>query len=66
MLQDSLSPKNLSGRKRKLVDDLRADWDISIRRACQVIEFEDCPHGSIGHKPPISLLNAGDAASPSL
>jgi putative transposase len=23
-------------RKRKLVDEMRGDWDVSIRRACRV------------------------------
>ena len=27
-------------RKRKLVDGMRTDWGVSIRRACRVIEFD--------------------------
>jgi putative transposase len=35
------SPKNLgSGCKRKLVDDARHEWDVSIRRACRVLEMD--------------------------
>jgi putative transposase len=28
------------GRKRKLVDEMRRDWDVSIRRACRVLEMD--------------------------
>ena len=27
-------------RKRKLVDEMRGDWDVSIRRACHVFLFD--------------------------
>lgn len=27
-------------RKRKLVDEMRGDWGVSIRRACRVVEFD--------------------------
>jgi putative transposase len=31
-------PRNLRpGRKRKLVDAVRGEWDVSIRRACRVL-----------------------------
>lgn len=29
-----------SGRKRKLVDEVRNEWQVSIRRACAVLEFD--------------------------
>lgn len=28
------------GRKRELVADTCADWNVSIRRACRVLEFD--------------------------
>ena len=28
------------GRKRKLVDEVRGDWNVSIRRACRVLLFD--------------------------
>ena len=33
-IQDALRLKPV--RKRKLVDEMRGDWDVSIRRACRV------------------------------
>ncbi len=27
-------------RKRELVDGMRSDWDVSIRRACRVLEVD--------------------------
>jgi hypothetical protein len=34
MLQDAIRPKLLKpGRKRKLVDEVRSEWQISIRKA---------------------------------
>ncbi|MBM9401153.1 IS3 family transposase [Gluconacetobacter azotocaptans] len=41
MLQDVIRRKNLRpARKRKLVDAVRGEWDISIRRACRVLEVD--------------------------
>lgn len=28
------------GRKRKLVDEVRSEWQVSIRRACDALEFD--------------------------
>ena len=28
------------GRKRKLVDEMRSEWQVSIRRACEALEFD--------------------------
>ena len=28
------------GRKRKLVDEVRSEWQVSIRRACTALEFD--------------------------
>jgi len=28
------------GRKRKLVDEVRSEWQVSIRRACEALEFD--------------------------
>jgi putative transposase len=37
MLQDAAPPKALKpARKRKLVNEMRSDWNVSIRRACRV------------------------------
>jgi hypothetical protein len=41
MLQDVIRPKLLKpGRKRKLVDEVRSEWQISIRKACDALEFD--------------------------
>jgi putative transposase len=28
------------GGKRKLVDEVRGEWQVSIRRACEALEFD--------------------------
>jgi hypothetical protein len=28
------------GRKRKLVDEVRGEWQVSIRKACAALEFD--------------------------
>ncbi|MFN3132452.1 IS3 family transposase [Roseibium sp.] len=41
MLQDVIRRKPLRpARKRTLVDEMRSDWSVSIRRACAVIRFD--------------------------
>lgn len=41
MLQDVLSKKALRpARKRQLVDMIKTDWKVSIRRACAVLEID--------------------------
>jgi len=38
-------PKNLKpNRKRKLVDAMRSEWDVSIRRTCRVFEVDTSTH----------------------
>ena len=50
---------------------MNAHWFMSLADAREKLEAwrryynEERPHGAIGNKPPISLLNPGDAASPS-
>ena len=50
---------------------MNAHWFLTLADAREKLEAwrryynEDRPHGAIGHKPPISLQNPGDAASPS-
>ena len=49
---------------------LNAHWFLTLADAREKMEDwrryynEDRPHGSIGHKPPIALMNRGGAASP--
>lgn len=49
---------------------LNAHWFVNLADACQKMEDwrkyynEERPHGAIGQKPPILLLNHGGAASP--
>ena len=49
---------------------MNAHWFMSLADAREKLEAwrryynEERPHGAIGNKPPISLLNPGDAASP--
>jgi putative transposase len=58
-----------NGRLR--AECLNAHWFMTLADAAEKLEDwrryynEVRPHGAIGHKPPISLLNPGDAASPS-
>ena len=41
MLQDIVRAKTLRPvRKRKLVDEMRAGWKVSVRRACRVLRFD--------------------------
>jgi putative transposase len=41
MLHDANPPKALKpGRKRKLVDEVRGEWGVSIRRACRVFPVD--------------------------
>lgn len=41
MLQDVLSKQGLKpGRKRELVDKVRNDWKVSIRRACSALRID--------------------------
>jgi hypothetical protein len=41
MLQDVLSKKSLRpGPKRELVDQVRCDWKVSIRRACSALRID--------------------------
>ncbi|BCH31196.1 hypothetical protein MesoLjLc_31260 [Mesorhizobium sp. L-8-10] len=41
MLQGRDPPKSLKpARKRKLVDEVRREWGVSIRRACRIFEFD--------------------------
>ena len=49
---------------------LNAHWFLTLADAREKMEDwrryynEDRPHGAIGHKPPIALMNRGGAASP--
>ncbi|MCW5701198.1 MAG: IS3 family transposase [Bradyrhizobium sp.] len=41
MLQDVIRRKPVKpGRKRKLVDEVRGEWQVSIRKACAALEFD--------------------------
>jgi putative transposase len=61
--------ESLNGRLRD--ECMNAHWFLTLADAREKLEAwrryynEDRPHGAIGHKPPISLQNSGDAASPS-
>ena len=50
-------PKNLRpGRKRQLVDSVRREWDVSIRRACRLIEFGSMLSTPIINPPQSAIL----------
>jgi putative transposase len=55
-------------RQRKLVDEMRGEWDVSIRRACRVFEVDTSTYHYKSRRPgqatPIMLLNHDGAASP--
>jgi len=38
-------------RKRKLVDAMRGDWDVSIRRACRVFLLDTSTHHYRSRRP---------------
>lgn len=40
MLQDVLSKALKPGRKRELVDKVRSDWKVSIRRTCSALRID--------------------------
>jgi len=45
MPQDVIRRKTVKpGRKRKLVDEMRSEWQVSIRRACEALEFDRPPY----------------------
>ena len=45
MPQDVIRRKTVKpGRKRKLVDEMRSEWQVSIRRACEALEFDRSTH----------------------
>jgi len=47
-------PKTMTlGRKRKLIDDVRREWQVSIRRICAALKF-DSPT-----KPQITWIRPG-------
>ncbi len=52
-------PKTLRpGRKRELVDAVRREWDVSIRRACRVLEFDTSTYHYRSRRPDQAGLKA--------
>lgn len=57
--------------RRFRAECLNTHWFLTLADAREKLEEwsryynEDRPHGAIGNKPPITLLNPGDAPSPS-
>lgn len=45
-------------RKRKLVDEMRTEWGISIRRACRVVEFDTSTYHYKSRRPGQAALEA--------
>jgi putative transposase len=64
-----ISTRSINRRVR--AECMNAHWFLTLADAREKLEAwrryynEDRPHGAIGHKPPISLQNPGDATSPS-
>lgn len=46
------------GRKRELVDVVRGEWDVSIRRACRLIEFDTSTYHYRSRRPDQADLKA--------
>ena len=54
-------PKTLRpARKRKLVDEVCGEWDVSIRRACRVLEFDTSTYHYKSRRPGQAGLEASD------
>ena len=47
-----------SGRKREFVDAMRGEWDVSIRRACRVIEMDTSSYHYRSRRPDQAGLKA--------
>ncbi|HEV2718364.1 MAG TPA: IS3 family transposase [Terriglobales bacterium] len=59
MLQDALRRKPLKPvRKRKLVDEMRTEWSVSIRRACRVVELDTSTYHYKSRRPGQAALEA--------
>ena len=59
MLQDVIRRKALRpGRKRKLVSAVCGEWDVSIRRACGVLEFDRSTYPYRARRPDQAGLEA--------
>jgi putative transposase len=43
-------------RKRKLVDEVRGDWNVSIRRACRVLLFDTSSYHYKSRRPGQAVL----------
>jgi len=54
MLQDAISKSLLAGGK--LVDEIRATWQVSIRRACSVLRAERSSYHYKGKRRPQAVL----------
>jgi len=46
------------GRKRELVDAVRREWEVSIRRACRVIEMDTLSYHYRSRRPNQAGLKA--------
>jgi putative transposase len=44
------------GRKRKLVDEVRGEWNVSIRRACRVLLFDTSSYHYKSRRPGQAVL----------
>ena len=57
MLAGRYPPKTLRPvRKRKLVDEMRGEWDVSIRRACRVFEVDTSTYHYKSRRPGQAVL----------
>ena len=43
-------------RKRKLVDEVRGEWAVSIRRACRVLMFDTSSYHYVSRRPGQAVL----------
>lgn len=69
IMPDNAFIEAFNGRFR--AECLNTHWFLTLADAREKLEKwrryynEDRPHGAIGNKPPITLINPGDAPSPS-
>ncbi|MGV2496020.1 IS3 family transposase [Pelagerythrobacter aerophilus] len=57
MLQDVIKPKALRpDRKREIIDEVRQDWQVTIRRACAALHFDRSTYHYRSRRPDPAFL----------
>jgi len=53
----------MPGRKRKLVDEVRGEWRVSIRRVCAIVEFDKPTYHYRSGRSGLTITTAAHSAS---